>query len=386
LRIAIIAVSEQGIATARALQSFFAAADIYVPPRFIETLSSVSCAGEYSSPAGGGNTNISERSKEPEPNLKNILPLGKSFTAAVAGIFHNYDALIFVSAAAVAVRAIAPCLSGKAEDPAVVVVDEGRNFSISLLSGHLGGANELAVKVACCLGAEAVITTATDGRGLPAFDDLARRWGWSLENLPNLKHISSALLEGRQIVLYSCRPFPLPLTGNIYLTENSAELSRAQHGAVMVTNRLSPLPVSGTVPQITLRPRNVSAGVGCRRGIAAEKIVEAVQSAFSRAGLAEESLSCLATGEFKKDEIGLIEAARYLKVPLKIFYKNEIVAALGESVTSEFVREQVGVGAVAEPCAVLGSGGGHIILPVQREGGITVALAEGELFPDGIDG
>jgi len=91
-------------------------------------------------------------------------------------------------------------------------------------------------------------------------------------------------------------------------------------------------------------------------------------------------LSCLASGEFKADEAGLIEAAKQLGVPLEIFKRNEISSALGNSATSDFVEEQVGVGAVAEPCARLGSGGGEIVLPVQRGSGITIALAEAKII------
>ncbi len=107
-----------------------------------------------------------------------------------------------------------------------------------------------------------------------------------------------------------------------------------------------------------------------------EKIVAAVKKSFNQAGFSKSGLAFLATGEFKADEAGLIEAAKQLGVPLKIFKREEIISALGDSVTSGFVEEQVGVGAVAEPCARLGSGGGEIILPVQRVSGITIALAE----------
>lgn len=308
------------------------------------------------------------------------MPLEGGFSKAVGEIFENYAALIFISAAAVAVRGIAPYLAGKDEDPAVVVVDEGGRFAISLLSGHLGGANELTGKVARVLGALEVITTATDGRGLPAFDDLARRWGWKLENLPQLKRISAALLEGREIVLYSEKEFSLPLEGNIKVTEKLEDLEKAQHGAVVVTSRLQNLPLPEGVPHIVMRPGNIAAGVGCRRGVAAEDIVRAVKEAFSKAGLSDAGLCCLASGEFKADEEGLIAAAKSLGVPLKIYTREEIKPVIGASATSKFVENEVGVGAVAEPCAVLGSGYGKIVLPVQKGGGITVALAEGDLF------
>ncbi len=435
MRVAFIAVSRKGIGITQDLLKLYPSADIYVPPRFIgaeqdtggqshsEHIKATGPGTNSTDPGGssgltgdmGNNRTIfgpesrSEKIDRPESinitssdseqnegnasscykggdgsdSSSKLLPLEGGFPKAVAAIFQSYDALIFISAVAVAVRGIAPCLRGKAEDPAVVVVDEGGCYAISLLSGHLGGANELTERVAAFLEAKPVITTATDGQGLPAFDDLARRWGWKLENLPDLKRISSALLEGREIMLYSSRPLKQSLKqclgGEIRFTGQEEDLSRAEHGAVLVTNLLDLPPLPAGVPYLVLRPRSLAAGVGCRRGVQSDKIIAAVKTAIAEAGLSEAGLSCLATGEFKAGEEGIIEAARHFAVPLKKFGREEIAAALGNSETSDFVEKQIGVGAVAEPCARLGSSG-EIFFPVQRGNGITVALAEGETF------
>ena len=379
MRIAVIAVSRAGLEKARILLKELSCADIYLPARFFESGAEVSLPGETNGQGPASNHSATSCSGE-ESAGGTLLPLEGGFCKAVGEIFKNYEALIFISAVAVAVRGIAPYLAGKDEDPAVVAVDEGGRFAISLLSGHLGGANELTGKVARVLGALEVVTTATDGRGLPAFDDLARRWGWKLENLPALKNISAALLEGREIMLYSEQEFCLPLEGNINIKENPGDLERAQHGAVIVSNRLQSLALPEAVPYIVMRPKNIAAGVGCRRGVAAEDIIRSVKEAFSRAGLSDAGLCCLASGEFKADEEGLIDAAKSLGVPLKIYTREEIKPVIGDSATSKFVENEVGVGAVAEPCAVLGSGYGKIVLPVQKGGGITIALAEGDLF------
>ena len=286
----------------------------------------------------------------------NLHPLEENFTTAIAGLFNQYQLLIFISAVAVAVRAIAPCLQGKDKDPAVVVIDDQSRFAISLLSGHLGGANEAAEKIAHFLGACPVVTTATDNRGVTAFDNLARTLDWKIENLPDLKKISAALLEEREICLYSERPLHYPLSGTIRIVSNPEELYNAVNGYVLISSRLDPLPGCPPFPYIILRPPSIAAGVGCRFDISAAAITRAVEGAFARAGLSLSSLSCLATGEFKAQEEGLISAAAHFKVPLKIFTREEIAATLGDSPQSAFVEKQVGVGAVAEPCARLGSG------------------------------
>ncbi len=432
MRVAVIAVSKRGLDLAGELLKLYPGADIYVPPRFIgaeqgnggqsysEHIKAPGPGANSTDPGGSkglngdmdknrtvfgpesrpekidrpesinitgsdseqneGNASSYYKGGDGSDNSGKLLPLEDGFTKAVAAIFQSYDALIFISAVAVVVRGIASCLRGKAEDPAVIVVDEGGRYVISLLSGHLGGANQLAGDIAGHLGAEPVVTTATDGQGLPAFDDLARKYGWQIENLPDLKKVSAALLEGREIMFYSSRPldpvFRQELGGRICFTESGEDLTRSENGAVLVTNSLKLPELPPGLPYIILRPRTVAAGVGCRRGVPAEKIVAAVKKAFNQAGLSESGLACLASGEFKADEVGLIEAAEQLGVPFKIFKREEIISALGGSVTSGFVEEQVGVGAVAEPCARLGSGDGEIILPVRRGSGITVALAE----------
>jgi len=407
VRIAVIAVSKRGLDLAGELLKLYPGADIYVPQRFAL---GVTNSGEMNLNSGVSDSKAAKTTRATEATgatgdqspdwTKNVnqfdgdinkagyclelLPLEGGFTGAVGRIFQQYEALVFISAVAVAVRGIAPSLRGKAEDPAVVVVDEGGRYAISLLSGHLGGANQLTGDIAGHLNAEPVVTTATDGQGMPAFDDLARRHDWQIENLSDMKKVSAALLEEREIMLYSSRPldsaFRQELGDRICFADEVQDLARAENGAVLITNSLEVPDLSPGLPYIILRPRTIAVGMGCRRGVPAEEILAAVKKAFNRAGFSANGLSCLATGEFKADEPGLIEAAEQLGVPLKIFRREEIAAALGDSATSEFVEEQVGVGAVAEPCARLGSGGGEIILPVQRGSGITIALAEAKII------
>jgi len=418
VKMAIIAVSREGLNVAKRLLDLYPQAAIYTPPRLLafegkEQENSLLHEGtdpdclfypdskynmnsfhiedeipENSLPLVGREHENSSpfEMKEHENSLPlegggagwgcALHPLSGNFTTAIAGLFNDYQLLVFISAAAVAVRVIAPCLQGKDKDPAVVVIDDQSRFAISLLSGHLGGANEVAEKIAHFLGACPVVTTATDNHDVTAFDNLARILGWKLENLPDLKKISAALLEEREIYLYSERPFHYPLSGTIRIVSNPAKLQSAVNGYVLISSRLDPLPGQPPFPHIILRPPSIAAGVGCRRGISAAAIIRVVEGAFAKAGLSISSLSCLATGEFKAQEAGLIRAATHFKVPLRIFTGTEIEQQIGNSTTSEFVKKQVGVGAVAEPCARLGSGGGELLLEVQRGEGITVALAE----------
>ena len=361
MRIALIAVSRAGLEQAEKLLNLYPDAEIYAPPRL---------AGQLSLRRG----QAAEKTFKPE-----VKALEGGFSPAVEGLFRSCQLLVFVSAVAVAVRAVGPLLRGKSIDPAVVVVDDQGRYAVSLLSGHLGGANDYCSAIAAELGAEAVITTASDLRGITAFDHLARKHNWQIENLSDLKAISAALLEEGEVALYCEEPFDHPLSGRIRIVSDLDELAQPFAGRVIVSSRANPLPWPVPGPWIILRPRHIFAGVGCRRGITAPAVISELKRAFELSGLDFSCLAAIASGEFKADEEGLIDAARELGLPLLIYSLKEIAAALGDSEQSDFVESQVGVGAVAEPCARLAAGGGRVVLPTQRARGITVALASGPI-------
>ncbi len=363
MKVALIAVSRDGLEQAARLKAIYPGAAIYAPPRLVGLLT----------PGQGAES----------PGPLEINPLEGGFSVAVGELFKTCRLLIFISAVAVAVRAVGPFLQGKDVDPAVVVVDEQGRYAISLLSGHLGGANEQCAIIAGALGAEAVITTATDIRGITAFDDLARSYNWQIENLADLKSISAALLEEREVALYCEEPVDLPLKGRIRIVSDLDALREPFAGRVIISSRADIIPGDLLKPWIILRPRHIYAGIGCRRGVVASAVIGALKRAFEEAGLEPSCLAAIASGEFKADEPGLIQAARELGQPFIIFSRDQIASAVGDSAVSDFVESQVGVGAVAEPCARLASGGGKIVLPTQRGDGITVALASGPIAPAG---
>ena len=140
------------------------------------------------------------------------------------------DALLFVGAAGIAVRAIAPHVRSKATDPAVVVLDEGARFSVALLSGHIGGANELARQVARAVGAEPVVTTATDGRGLWAVDEWAARSGLLIANPHAIKAVSGRMLSGCEVSLFSDTPISGKPPRHVAITPYADEICAAQRG------------------------------------------------------------------------------------------------------------------------------------------------------------
>ena len=277
------------------------------------------------------------------------------------------DLIVFVGAAGIAVRAAAPYLAGKAYDPAVVVIDEQGRFVIPLLSGHLGGANELAERLAEGLGATAIITTATDGRAVFAVDSWAKSHECVVFDPENIKYISGALLRGDTVGLRSAFPVDGLLPAHIN-TKTAAE-----SGFVIgFDTEVQPFPHT-----LHLVPRVISLGLGCRKGVSASAIEQTVCEALGRAGLPLTAVNAVASIDIKKDEPGLVSFCAAHGLPLAVYSAEELNAAPGEFTASEFVKSTVGVDSVCERAAVVNAGNGTIIARKYAKNGVTAAFAAG---------
>lgn len=299
----------------------------------------------------------------------------ENWQQAAAEAFHRYNRLIFIMAAGIVVRTLAPLVHSKKTDPAVVVLDEKGRFAVSLLAGHLGGANGLAQKVAGLLRGTAVITTATDVNGVPAVELLARELDCEIYPAKGITLFNRLLVEGEKISLCSRWPLkPEHTTGFAYI---EGEESGETGPIVYITNQLVQ-PVQG--PRIILRPRNLVAGVGCRKGVSREQVVSAVKKACKLGGFSLLSLRSLATVDLKMQEPGLLEAANYFKVPLLEVTRQQIDSLDGQFTPSDFVKDRIGVGGVCEPAAITASAMGQLKVPKQKLGPVTVAIAEAKLW------
>lgn len=287
--------------------------------------------------------------------------------------------LVCIMASGIVVRMIAPLLQGKESDPAVVVMDEAGKFAISLLSGHLGGANELAERCAWLVGARPVITTATDVNQLPSFDLLAKDQGWMIEKLGAVKLLNSLLLDGRPIAVVDdtgrVRPW-FHGKGKLafYETIAAALKSRAE-GFLFVTNRQLPRQVSPD-NLLVLRPRNLVLGIGCNSGTALEEIETLVQQYLKRLLLSSRSIACIATVEAKRHEAGLVSFAERCEVPLVCFEPEELNRIVAPSPPSPHALAAVGARGVAEPAALLASGSERLLLKKVKSENATLAIAE----------
>nr|WP_145489178.1 MULTISPECIES: precorrin-3B C(17)-methyltransferase [Streptomyces] len=262
---------------------------------------------------------------------------------AVRSAFAECEQLVCFLATGATVRLLAPLLAGKAADPGVVCVDEGGRFAVSLLGGHGGGANELAREVGDLLGAEPVVTTATDAVGLAGLDTL----GLPCEGA--VAAVSRALLDGEPVALAAESAWPLP------------PLPVSPQGSYTI--RLTDRDVEPGEREVLLRPPSLVVGVGASRGAPVAEVLGLIEGALREAGLSPRSVAELATVDAKSQEPGILGAAERLGVPV-VTYSAEELAAVEVPNPSAAPLAAVGTPSVAEAAALLG--GGELLVPKRK--------------------
>lgn len=274
----------------------------------------------------------------------------------------KYDTFLFITAAGIAVRTIAPFIKSKDRDPAVLSMDEESNFIISLLSGHLGGANKAAEILGEITGAVPVISTASDVSGKTAVDTIAVKIKGKLESLEDAKKVTSLIVAGKNV--------------DIKVPESMERgNSKNPEGIIIISNRKN-IAVSKIIPQ------NIVVGIGCRKDKESKKIIEAVKLSLEKYNLCEDSIRVFATIDMKADERGIIETAEFFKRELRIISRDEIKEVEEKFEQSEFVRKTTGVGAVSAPAALLVSRKekrkGKFLAEKLKYDGITISIFEEE--------
>ena len=283
-------------------------------------------------------------------------------------IFHTYDALVFVCACGIAVRMIAPYVISKQSDPAVVAVDEQGHFAVSLLSGHLGGANALTGAIARVIGAMPVITTATDAGGRFSPDLFAKANGLHICEPDAAKAVAAAVVDGKPIGLRSDYP-------TIHLPPE-IDLQGDCEAGISISSDTQVSPFRTT---LHLVPQNIIIGVGCKRNLSPDVLERFLLDTLREHHIALCRVAALHTIDVKKDEPALTAFCRQYRIPLRTFTAEELTNAKGSFTPSEFVMKTVGVDNVCERSAALG---GRLIIRKQTGNGVTFAAAEREVRID----
>ena len=291
---------------------------------------------------------------------------GFSLLMWTAEQFPTREALVFIGAAGIAVRAVAPHSKSKAEDPAVVCLDELGQYAIPLLSGHLGGANALARKLAALTGGTAVITTATDVNSLFAVDLWAKRQHMAVLQPERIKNVSARILRGETVHVDS----PWPIAG-----EKPELVEVGTPGDV----RVSCYREDGAALQLV--PRIVTLGIGCRRGTTKEQLETGFARFCDERNLLPQSIEAAASIDRKADEAGLRAFCAAHGWPIHFYTAEELKAVPGDFSASPFVEQTTGVDNVCERAAVKDSGG-ELIEKKAAAKGVTFAAAEGPFASD----
>jgi len=294
--------------------------------------------------------------------------------------FWRFDALVFISAVGIAIRCVAPLLKGKHLDPAIVAVDERGRFVISLLSGHMGGANRLAESVAKAINATPVITTATDIWNLPSVEDLAEGFSLVIEDPKKIKAVNSAILNSEKVfVIDASKTRRDEITerfkGVFTCLRTLPKRLGPKEACVLVSSRIESVHPAFVERTLVLRPREIIAGVGCGKGVPKALIKKALFEAFTAAGLSMLSIKKFATIDIKKNERGLKALASELGAPIEVYGPEELNRVKYPSQPSRLVMKATGAYAVAEPAALISSGAKKLCLKKTKIGHVTIAAA-----------
>lgn len=287
-----------------------------------------------------------------------VVPKGVPLAFVCGDAFADNEALVFIGAAGIAVRAIAPFVKDKLKDPPVVVMDENGSFVIPILSGHVGGANSLALELAEVTGAQPVITTATDVSGAFSADVFAKENGLRIANREGIAKVSASALEGKPVTI-CIKDYPPAEPVDVLIADEEAADS-----------------LKGTA-KIVLCPKKYAVGMGCRRGKSFEELRSFAEEVLRDNGIDLSDAGCIATIDVKKDEEGLKRLSQAWRMPLITFEAGLLAKAEGEFSHSDTVLEKVGVDNVCERAAVLAAGrGSQIRIKKTARDGMTIAVAE----------
>ena len=332
---------------------------------------------------------IAKKISENLENQFNIYDKTKSeLKDFVRSSFYSDDAIIFICASGIAIRLIAPYVSRKDKDPAVVLVDELGRYAISLLSGHLGGANELTQDVAKALGATPIITTATDLNNVFSVDTWAKENNCEIEDISKIKHISSAILRGERVAISSdfdvdgglldCLvwgetydEFPDLIECEVKEDDNEKGSSHNENGIVISLDEKK----KNSLNTINLIPKLITLGVGCRRGVSSVDFEEYILGVLKQNNISIRAVKDICSIELKKDEKCIVDFSEKYSIKFKTFCAKALNEVEGEFSSSAFVKSTTGVDNICERSAMC-EGEKELLLKKQSNNGMTIALAK----------
>ncbi|MBU8907815.1 cobalt-precorrin 5A hydrolase [Desertibacillus haloalkaliphilus] len=353
--VALVAITKHGVELVRSLQPKMPRADVYYMTKF----------------AKGDETD--RQIQMFEGSVRLLLP----------ELFKRYDGVVMVISLGAVVRMIAPILKDKKTDPAVVVVDDKAEFVISVLSGHIGGANDLTRELSDYLQATPVITTASDVQKTIPVDIFGREFGWEIEDFTHVTPVSAAVVNEEPVVIVQesgerawwKHEKPLPTHFQVVSSCEEA-LQQEFQAALVITHSLLSKSMEEQLLKngVLYRPKSVYLGMGCNRGTTAEEIEQVIKNTLEEVGISLLSVKEMATIDLKKDEQGLLEVCEKYNWNFT-YYTPEQLNEIKIDNPSDTVFKYTGAYGVSEPAAKRSAGVDKLLLEKKKSGNVTISIA-----------
>ena len=349
--VSVLAITKNGIRTGLNLKKIFPNWNVFAPDKF---------------DVGDNNYNITWYS---EPTTQKIVEL-----------FHNSNALICIFSLGAVIRLIAPHLKNKKTDPAVLVIDDQSNFVISALSGHIGGANELALDLATHIGATPVITTAADVNKTISVDLIGRKLGWQIEDDSAVTRLSAHMVNGNSIGVFQDAGeknwYAKKLPSNVTIYDNLASLKRSNsQGHIIISDKIIH-DTSTLTDLVVYRPPTLVVGVGLHWDTSKDTIQNGITKTLEKFDLNPISISLLASIKKPQDIPGLAQAALDMHIPIEYVDRNDLAQTKTPN-PSDTVKAFEGTASVSEAAAIIASSNGTLIVEKQKfPPNLTIAIAK----------
>jgi cobalt-precorrin 5A hydrolase len=345
-KVAILAITKNGIKIATRIKQLFPSWEVFVPSKFQDNTISATWYEEQTS-------------------------------AKIAELFGKFDGLVCIFSLGAVIRLVAPFLKDKKTDPAVIVIDDKASFVISALSGHLGGANELTEEIAKKFGAVPVVTTAADVNKTIPVDLVGKEYGWKIDDDSNVTRISALMVNEEKIGVYQDAGeknwWKIELPKNVTVYKSIEELARSDSKAyLIISDRI--IDDNVVKKSVIYRPQTLVVGIGLHGDTTKEKIKECLGESLSKHGLSLQSIARLVSIKKPKDVQGLIDAAKDLRIPLEYFDRDEL-AKITIPNPSEMVQAYEGTPSVSEAAAIKSSGGRLVVEKQRFPPDLTIAIA-----------
>lgn len=306
----------------------------------------------------------------------NISWYSENTSEKIVELFKNNDALICLFSLGAVIRLIAPVLKDKKTDPAIIVIDDKTNFVISVLSGHIGGANELTEKIAEKLNATPVITTAADVNKTIAVDLVGRDLGWKIDDDSTVTKVSAYMVNEEKIGIYQDvgeRNWYKILPKNVEIFNSIDELKNSDSkGFLIITDKI----IDGDFlrESVVYRPPSLIVGIGLHWDTTKETIKQGIDFCMKKFNLSQKSIAKLVSIKKPEDVKGLIDIGKEMNIPVEYLNREEL-AEISAPNPSETVKAFEGTSSVSEAAAIKASGGKLIVEKQKFPPNLTIAIA-----------